>query len=1373
MASDLGSHYIANPYEPSKPFACITLSGVTKLLPTNYLNWKLQVEAFLDGFDLLKYPDGSFPAPTATITTTATPPVTSENPTFQTWRRQDRLIYGAILTTLSDEVASLVSQTRTSHDLWELLKNTYAKASRSHLKQLKERLRMASKGTQSITTYMHSLKQTADLLASLGSAVSVEDMTDHVLRGLDDSYRAVIDGVNARDTPITFDDLLEKLLIQELSLVAAQRQSPAPVTALHAQTRSTNNKPRPSHAPAPTNQRPGDRKPFLGRCQWCNTKGHVLADCQLFRTQHPSVPAPPRSSPSTTGQAQAHTATAGTSSSGFLLDSGATHHVTNDLANLALHHPYTGPDSLFMGNGSGLNISHSGTLLINDLSLSNALCVPSMKQQIISVSQLTKQTNSAVVFLPNSFYVMDLQTRQTTHKGSCVNGLYLLPTPSPSAHTVQVESSASWHHKLGHPSTSIFKFIQQHFSLGSNKFSQSDCNSCQINKSHKLPFHESTLTSTYPLEIIFSDVWTSPVLSIDGLRYYCLFVDHYTRYIWLYPMKLKSDVQTIFPKFKTLVENFYQHKIKVLYTDNGGEYIGLRPFLSTHGISHHTTPPHTPEHNGISERRNRHITETGLSLLHHAGLPLTYWPHAMTTAAYLINRLPTPILGHQSPYSKLLRISPDYHKLKCFGCLCFPWIKPYANHKLAPKSTMCVFVGYSADQHAYLCLDPSTGRIYTSRHVKFVETEFPFRALVAQPTTSTTSQTGPLHLPVLPTIAPPTASTNPTSPDTSLGEPPSPSGISSPTTSQSSSSNTPSNETTSNDPPSSIQPTLLPQPPTTSPPTTTTEPHGGGIITRSKNNIVKPIHKLNLHVRPSSPMEPGTITQALRDPDWRSAMQAEFDALHRNNTWELVGRSSAPNLVGCKWVFRIKRNPDGSIDRYKARLVAKGFHQRPGCDYTETFSPVVKPVTIRIILALAVRQGWSVRQLDVNNAFLQGTLNEEVYMDQPPGFVNKSFPDHVCRLKKALYGLKQAPRAWYMELRVFLLSIGFVNSTADASLFIQRTPSATLYLLVYVDDIIVTGSSSTELSGLIATLAARFSLKDLGYLNYFLGVEVIPSAAGMFLSQRKYITDLLQKSGMTEAKPASTPLTATPPLLKNSGDPLPSPTEYRALVGSLQYLSLTRPDIAFATNKLAQFMQNPSTMHWLALKRLLRYLAGSCDKGIFISATAPLNFHAYSDADWAGDKDDYISTTGYLLYLGDTPISWSSRKQRSVARSSTEAEYKALADTASELLWVLSLFTELGHTPTAGPVIYCDNLGATHLSANPVFHSRMKHIALAYHFVRENVQRGRFRVSFVSTNDQLADILTKPLLRPRFEFLLSKLHLSSRSPNLREDINHN
>ncbi|WVY97899.1 hypothetical protein V8G54_030050 [Vigna mungo] len=212
---------ISNPHESSKPFTCSTLSSVTKLLPSNYLTWKLQVEALLDGYDLLKYPDGSFPVPPMTISTTGVPQ--TPNPAYQTWRRQDRLIYGALLTTLSPEVASLVSQTMTSHYLWTLLQRTYAKESRSHLKQLKERLHTVSKGTQSITTYMHSLKQTAYLLASLGSPFSIEDMTDHVLRGLDDGYRVFIDGVNARDTPILFDDLLEKLLIQELSLVAAQR----------------------------------------------------------------------------------------------------------------------------------------------------------------------------------------------------------------------------------------------------------------------------------------------------------------------------------------------------------------------------------------------------------------------------------------------------------------------------------------------------------------------------------------------------------------------------------------------------------------------------------------------------------------------------------------------------------------------------------------------------------------------------------------------------------------------------------------------------------------------------------------------------------------------------------------------------------------------------------------------------------------------------------------------------------------------------------------------------------------------------------------------------------------------------------------------
>ncbi|WVZ05185.1 hypothetical protein V8G54_018531 [Vigna mungo] len=625
---------------------------------------------------------------------------------------------------------------------------------------------------------------------------------------------------------------------------------------------------------------------------------------------------------------------------------------------------------------------------------------------------------------------------------------------------------------------------------------------------------------------------------------------------------------------------------------------------------------------------------------------------------------------------------------------------------------------YSTDQHAYLCLDPTTRRIYTSHHVKFVEFEFPYSSIAPQASPSVEQQLRPLQLSILHPINQPMVTTTLNPPDEILAA--------------LSSSSSPT-------------PRLRPDPP---------------LDTLNPFHHLYPHNVLCHHPNPMStltrdpkPMEvassPGPKT-TLSNPS-RSFTSMSSPPLHSSPTsspklfvmlidaqlcklslalYKHLGTCQSvlySNLVGCKWVFRIKRNSDGSIDRYKARLVAKGFHQSPGWDCTETFSPVVKLVTIRIVLTLAVRQGWFIRQLDVNNAFLQGTLKEEVFMLQPPGFVNKSFPDHVCRLKKALYGLKQTPCTWYIELRVFLISLGFVNST---------------------------------LSNLISTLAARFSLKDLVCLNYFSGVEVIPSAIGLFLSQRKYINDLLHKSGMANTKPTSTPLSANAQLLKDFGDFLPCPIEYRTLVGSLQYFSITCPDIAFSTNKLALFMQYPRMVHWSALKRVLRYLACSCNKGIFILATALLTFHAYSNADWAGDKDDYISTTGYLLYLGNTLISCSSRKQRSVAHSSTEAEYKALADTASELLWVLSLFTELGHMPTTNPVIYCDNLGVTTLSVNPVFHSQMKH-------------KGKFWVSFVSTNDQLADILTQPLLHPRFDSLLPKLHLSSRSSNLREDINYN
>ena len=496
-------------------------------------------------------------------------------------------------------------------------------------------------------------------------------------------------------------------------------------------------------------------------------------------------------------------------------------------------------------------------------------------------------------------------------------------------------------------------------------------------------------------------------------------------------------------------------------------------------------------------------------------------------------------------------------------------------------------------------------------------------------------------------------------------------------------------------------------------------------------------------------------------------MTEEFNALVRNGTWVLVPRTGNQNIVGCKWVFRTKRLSDGSVDRYKARLVAKGFHQRPGVDYTETFSPVIKPTTIRLVLSLATSRGWPLRQVDVNNAFLQGRLYDEVYMIQPPGFVDSTKPDHVCRLHKALYGLKQAPRAWYHELKQFLIQLGFTNSKADTSLFVLHKHTYTLYILVYVDDIIITGSVPHQVDDFIAVLSSRFSLKDLGPLSFFLGVEVTPHPHGILLSQRRYINDLLVRTKMSNSKPVATPLAATTSLKLTSGDVLSNPEDYRTVVGCLQYLSLTRPDLSFAVNKLSQFMHRPTSEHWDAAKRVLRYLRQTSDHGLLLRKSSSFSLHAYSDADWAGNPDDFTSTGAFVIFLGANAISWSSRKQRSVARSSTEAEYRSVASTAAKLRWILSFLSELGVPIPCQPVIYCDNVGATHLCANPVFHSRMKHLAIDYHFIREHVQNGILRVAHVRSEDQLADALTKALLRTRFLSLTCKIGLSSRSPNLR------
>jgi histone deacetylase 1/2 len=393
---------------------------------------------------------------------------------------------------------------------------------------------------------------------------------------------------------------------------------------------------------------------------------------------------------------------------------------------------------------------------------------------------------------------------------------------------------------------------------------------------------------------------------------------------------------------------------------------------------------------------------------------------------------------------------------------------------------------------------------------------------------------------------------------------------------------------------------------------------------------------------------------------------------------------------------------------------------------------------------------------------LHGDLEEEVYMKQPPGYEDKNLPGYVCKLDKALYGLKQAPRAWYARLSSKLMSLGFKPSKTDTSLFYFNKGDLTVFVLIYVDDIIVASSSKEATTRLLHSLGQDFALKDLGELHYFFGIEVKKLNDGIFLTQDKYASDLLKRVNMANCKSVSSPLSTSERLSAYEGTPLgvKDATQYRSVVGALQYLTLTRPDIAFSVNKVCQFLHAPTTVHWVAVKSIMRYLKSGTRIGLKIGKSRSMLISAFSDSDWAGSPDDRRSTGGFVVFLGSNLISWSARKQATVSRSSTEAEYKAIANATAEVMWIQTLMKEIGISCPPMARLWCDNIGAKYLSANPVFHARTKHIEVDYHFVRERVANKLLQIEYIPTGDQVADAFTKALTVRQLENFKNNLNLT-------------
>lgn len=496
---------------------------------------------------------------------------------------------------------------------------------------------------------------------------------------------------------------------------------------------------------------------------------------------------------------------------------------------------------------------------------------------------------------------------------------------------------------------------------------------------------------------------------------------------------------------------------------------------------------------------------------------------------------------------------------------------------------------------------------------------------------------------------------------------------------------------------------------------------------------------------------PRNFAEAKDKPEWIKAMKDELNSIEKNNTWVLVNPPNGVRTIGLKWLYKAKRNADGSIYRYKARLVAKGYAQKPGIDFDEVFAPVARIETIRFLIAHAAMKGWEIHHLDVKTAFLNGDLEEEIYVNQPEGFEKTQESHKVYKLQRSLYGLRQSPRAWNIKLDGMLKQLKFQKCTKEQSVYKRQIGDSFLIIAVYVDDLFVTGSSISIIHEFKMEMEKRFEMTNLGKLTYYLGIEVSQGIEGIKIKQEAYALKVLKAMGMHDCNPVHVPMDPNVKYSKAEDEPETDDTDYRKVVGCLRYLTHSRPDLSYSVGIVSRYMQSPRESHAAAIKQILRYVKGTVKYGIVYPRKSSNKIHGYSDSSFNIDQDDGRSTTGHVFYYGVAPITWCSQKQGTVALSSCEAEYMAASAATCQAMWLRETISEITGDAVQKVILKVDNTSAIALVKNPVFHDRSKHIKSRFHYIRERVGDNEIVVEHISGKEQRADILTKALAKIKFK----------------------
>lgn len=1118
-----------------------------------------------------------------------------------------------------------------------------------------------------------------------------------LLSGLPDTYKPMIIAIESSGMKISADSVKAKIL-QDVKMCNSDTNAFA-----------TNSKKK-------VFKKPNQKGP---RCFKCNRYGHISTECKSKQKQkHES-----------TNYAAAFIASV-SNSDAWYIDSGASMHMTK---HKQLLHNETVPlvKTITVANDKSLPVESSGQLSLdicddrgrsNKILFQNVLYVPELATNLLSVSQIVN--HGGEVKFNNAGCVILNSHKKIVATAILINNMYRLNLYNVQAYISDVDKQDIylWHQRMGHLNFSDLKKIEENTDgvQLSKKTDNLTCVTCLEGKQTRLSFKSSHSRATQLLETVHSDICgPMETTSLGGAKYFITFIDDFSKKVFVYFLKKKSEALEKFKQFKSQVENQLECRIKCLRTDNGLEYLNnaFSELLATAGIVHQTTTPYTPEQNGVSERMNRTLVEKAKCLLINAKLPKLYWAEAIHTAAYLINRTPTRSLTFKTPEEIWSKKKPNISHLKIFGCEAMIHLPKEKRKKWDSKSHKAIFIGYCDNTKGYRFIIPASKTVIKSRDAVFLETTVKRNYL-------------PINL-----------TENETMCDQSLEQNDNYTSLNSNNTSDA--SNTTSkylSEQEDNSDPEYV-PHINVQTSST-PSKITLRPRNRELSKLNENKDKTYLCYSDVKI-PQNYKEAST---SIDSEKWETSIKEELESHLKNGTWTLVENPQNTKPIGCKWVFRIKNEPTGP--RYKSRLCAKGYAQTEGIDFDETFAPTVRYDSVRLLLSLAAQKNLEIIQFDITTAFLYGDLKETIYMTPPEGLdCNLNM---VCKLNKSLYGLKQAPRCWNTKFNSVLKKFGFERTKADQCIYIGLIRGITCYLCLYVDDGLLLCKDKSVLTEVINDLQTNFDVKTYP-LSCFVGMQIEKTNNYIFIHQTKYIEQLLKKFNMTEANSNSVPADPHVKLMKT--DELPERKyPYREAVGSLIHAAtVSRPDILFAVSQVSRFLNCNDESHWNAVKRIFKYLKDTKDCGLcYMSKPDSTDVVGYSDADFANDVETRRSTTGYVFLKNGAAITWSSQRQQTVALSTTEAEFMAACAATKEAIWLRQLLQEISEYKQQCVIINIDNQSAINVIKNSEFHKRCKHIDIRYNFIKEKYHENVISLNYVNTNYQYADIFTKALSKDKF-----------------------